>query len=108
MSEKKKKIATIEELPGVGDTTAAKLKEAGYDTLEVIAVSLASELAEVAGIGEGTAAKIVIAARDALEMGYETADVVLERRKNVQKIKTGSKELDTLLGGGIETMNITE
>ncbi len=108
MSEKKKKITTIEELPGVGDTTAAKLRDAGYDSLEVIAVSLPAEIAEVAGIGEGTAAKAVIAARDALEMGYETADVVLERRKNIQKITTGSKELDTLLGGGIETMNITE
>ncbi|MFH0713512.1 MAG: DNA repair and recombination protein RadA [Candidatus Micrarchaeota archaeon] len=104
----KKKITTIEELPGVGDTNASKLKEAGYDSLEIIAVSRASEIAEVAGIGEGTAAKIVIAARDALEMGYETADIVLERRKNIQKITTGSKELDTLLGGGIETMNITE
>ncbi|MBI4406401.1 DNA repair and recombination protein RadA, partial [Candidatus Micrarchaeota archaeon] len=108
MSEKKKKITTIEELPGVGETTAAKLRDAGYDSLEVIAVSLPAELAEVAGIGEGTAAKAVIAARDALEMGYETADVVYERRKNIQKITTGSKELDNLLGGGIETMNITE
>ncbi len=108
MSEKKKKITTIEELPGVGDTTAAKLRDAGYDSLEIIAVSLPAELAEVAGIGEGTAAKAVIAARDALEMGYETADIVLERRKNIQKITTGSKELDNLLGGGIETMNITE
>ncbi len=108
MSEKKKKITSIEELPGVGDTTAAKLREAGYDSLEVIAVSLPAEIAEVAGIGEGTAAKAVIAARDALEMGYETADIVWERRKNIGKITTGSKELDTLLGGGIETMNITE
>ena len=108
MVEKKKKITSIEELPGVGDTTAAKLREAGYDSLEVIAVSLPAEIAEVAGIGEGTAAKAVIAARDALEMGYETADIVWERRKNIGKITTGSKELDTLLGGGIETMNITE
>lgn len=108
MSEKKKKITTIDELPGVGETTASKLREAGYDSLEVIAVSLPAEIAEVAGIGEGTAAKAVIAARDALEMGYETADIVWERRKNIGKITTGSKELDTLLGGGIETMNITE
>ncbi len=108
MGEKKKKITTIEELPGVGDTTATKLRDAGYDSLEIIAVSLPAELAEVAGIGEGTAAKAVIAARDALEMGYETADIVWERRKNIGKITTGSKELDTLLGGGIETMNITE
>jgi len=108
MAEKKKKPSTIEEIPGVGETTAAKLKEAGYDTFEVLAVSMPSELSEVAGIGEGTAVKIINAARDAMEMGYESADIVLERRKNIEKITTGSKELNNLLGGGIETMAITE
>jgi len=105
----KKKPTTVEELPGVGEATAAKLAEAGYDTLEVVAVSLPAELAEVAGIGEGTAAKIVNAAREALEMGFETGDVILERRKLVGHVTTGSKALDELLGGkGIQTQTITE
>jgi hypothetical protein len=30
------------------------------------------------------------------------------RRKQVIRISTGSKNLDALLGGGIETMSITE
>ncbi len=106
---KDKKIKDIEDLPGVGETTADKLRAAGYDSLGAIAVCMAAELAEVAGIGEGTAIKAINAAREALEMGYETADKVLERRKTIGCVTTGSTELDSLLGGrGIETQAITE
>ncbi|MCX6767315.1 MAG: DNA repair and recombination protein RadA [Candidatus Micrarchaeota archaeon] len=105
---KKKKITSVEQLPGVGESTLAKLKDAGYDTLETIAYSMPSELEEVAGLGEGTAVKIINAARDALEMGYETGDIVLERRIQIGKVSTGSKELDALIGGGVETQAITE
>ncbi len=31
-----------------------------------------------------------------------------EKRRSVFKISTGSKEFDKLLGGGIESMSITE
>lgn len=108
VEKKSKKITTIEDLPGVGDAIAGKLREAGYDSLEVLAVSMPNELVEVAGIGEGTAIKIINKAREVLEMGYETGDKILERRKNIIKLSTGSKELDSLLGGGIETQAITE
>ncbi|MFH1257709.1 MAG: DNA repair and recombination protein RadA [Candidatus Micrarchaeota archaeon] len=109
MKEKKgKKITSIEDIPGVGGTIASKLKDAGYDTLMTLAVSMPVELAEVAGIGEGTAIKVINAAREALDMGFETGDKVLERRKIISKITTGSKELDNLIGGGIETQAITE
>jgi len=104
----KKKIACIEDLPGIGDTTATKLKDAGYDTLESMAYAMPSELVEVAGLGEGTAIKAINAAREALEMGYESGDVLLERRKNIGRITTGSKELNNLIGGGVETQAITE
>ncbi len=105
---KEKKITSIEEIPGVGGTIATKLRDAGYDSLETLAVSLPLELAEVAGIGEGTSIKVIRAARDALDMGFETGDKVLERRKQIGRISTSSKELDNLLGGGIETQAITE
>ncbi|VVB74421.1 DNA repair and recombination protein RadA [uncultured archaeon] len=103
-----KKIEKVEDLPGVGETAAKKLAEAGYKTLEQIAVASGSELQEVAGLGEGTADKAIKAARDALDMGYETADVLAEKRKLVGRLTTGSKELDNLIGGGIETQSITE
>ncbi len=103
-----KKIERIEDLPGIGEGAAKKLEEAGYKTLEAMAVASTSELKEIAGLGEGTAEKAIKAARDALDMGFETADILAEKRKLIGKITTGSKELDTLIGGGIETQSITE
>lgn len=107
-TKNKKRIQTIEDLPGIGGTTATKLKDAGYDTVEKMAYCMPSELVEVAGLGEGTAIKAINAAREAMEMGYETGSDVLERRKMIGKITTGSKELDNLIGGGVETQAITE
>ncbi|MCX6769303.1 MAG: DNA repair and recombination protein RadA [Candidatus Micrarchaeota archaeon] len=107
--EEKKKIIVkeLEDLPGVGDVSAEKLRKAGYD-IEKIAASSPHELDEIADIGVETARRTIAAARDSLEMGYETADKILERRKLVGRITTGSKELDALIGGGVETMAITE
>ncbi|VVC00134.1 DNA repair and recombination protein RadA [uncultured archaeon] len=104
----KSKIQEIEDLPGVGELAAEKLKAAGYRTLESIATASAAELNEAAGLGEGTATKAIGAAREALEMGYETAAELAEKRKLVGRLTTGSKEVDKLLGGGIETQSITE
>jgi len=99
----KKKIKDIAELPGVGEKIAEKMKKAGFIDMMAVAAAAPWELAEAAGLGEATSAKIIQAARDALELGFETATKVLERRKKIGKITTGSKSLDSLLGGGIET-----
>ncbi|MBN2251255.1 MAG: DNA repair and recombination protein RadA [Candidatus Altiarchaeota archaeon] len=97
----------IEDLPGVGEKVAEKLKEAGYANLEAIAAASLSELKDV-GLGEASAMKIINAARDNLKMGFETGLDALKKRELVGKITTGSKELDNLFGGGVETQAITE
>ncbi|MDY6931682.1 MAG: DNA repair and recombination protein RadA [Halobacteriota archaeon] len=100
---------SLEELDGVGPATADKLREAGFNSYEVIAVSSPSELASVAEIGEATASKIINSARKAADIGgFETGDQIFERRKLVQKLSTGSEALNGLLGGGIETQSIFE
>jgi DNA repair protein RadA len=105
MAERK----TLEDLPGVGPATAEKLKEAGFGSIEAIAVSSSSELASVAVIGESTAQKIINAARLAADVGgFETGDIVLERRKLVGKLSFGTKAFDDLMGGGVESQAITE
>ncbi len=106
--EEKKKIKNISDLPGVGEKTAEKMKESGYSDLMSIAAASASELSERVETGEATASKIIQAARDAMEMGFETATKVLKRREKIGKITTGSKALDELLGGGLETQSIFE
>ncbi len=100
---------TIDKLTGVGEVTAEKLREAGYRTVESLAVATVAELREVAEIGETQAKKIISAAREAAEIGlFVTADKVLERREKLGLISTGSPQLDTLLGGGVETQAVTE
>jgi DNA repair protein RadA len=100
---------TIEELPGVGPATAEKLREAGLNDLMAVAVASPSTLADVAEIGTNVAQKIILAAREAADVGgFETGDIILERRKSVAKLTTGAKALDELLGGGLESQAITE
>ena len=100
---------SVESLPGVGEATAGKLHEAGYTNVESVAVATVAELRGAAEIGEIQAKKIIAAARKVAEIGaFLTADKVLERRKTVGWITTGSKQLDALLGGGIETRAVTE
>ena len=78
-----KEIKEVSDLPGIGAESAKKLKDAGYKTVESIAVSSPIELVEIAGLGDGTAEKAIKAARDALEMGFETASILAEKRKMV-------------------------
>lgn len=103
-----KKIRELTDLPGIGPTTASKLVEAGYSTLESIAVATPQEISAAVGIPLTTAQRAIKAAREALEIRFKTALEVKRERMTVGKITTGSKSLDDLLGGGVETRTITE
>lgn len=103
-----RKEPSIEDLPGVGPATASKLEEVGYTTLLSVAVASPGELVEATGVTEQVARKMIQAARSALEMGFESGIQLLERRARVLKVSSGSKALDTLLGGGFESGCIVE
>ncbi|MEM3952382.1 MAG: DNA repair and recombination protein RadA, partial [Nitrososphaerota archaeon] len=105
--EEKKVYLSIEDLPSVGNATAAKLREIGFSTIEALATATIAELA-AAGIGEKRAAEIIAAAREAIEISWVTAKDLAELKKNVGRLTTGSKALDKLIGGGVETQTITE
>ncbi|MFH1590520.1 MAG: DNA repair and recombination protein RadA [archaeon] len=103
-----KKEPSIEDLPGVGAATAAKLAEAGYNTLMSLAVASPGELCEAAGMTESSARKVINASRNSMDMGFESGDELLRRRANVIKLTTGVKSVDEMLGGGVETGAIME
>ena len=98
----------ITDLPGVGLATAEKLAEAGYDNMIAIAVASVGELEEATGMSANAIRKIINFARDKMNMGFESASDLVERRKNVIKITSGSANFDALMGGGFETGSITE
>ncbi|MEM2093676.1 MAG: DNA repair and recombination protein RadA [Candidatus Bathyarchaeia archaeon] len=105
MSEK---VKTLEDIPGVGPATAQKLKAAGYYTIESIAVAAARELANASGLSIEKAAEISTAAREMLNIRFQSAEELLQQRKSVTRLTTGSKSLDSLLGGGVESQAILE
>lgn len=107
------------------------MEEAGYHTIESIAFAPKKSLITIKGISEAKADKILVGYRTFLilrryanaklktvvfqleasklvPMGFTTATEFHQKRSEIIQLTTGSKELDTLLGGGIETGSITE
>lgn len=104
----KDQIKDIEDLPGLGPKTADKLREAGFTDLMSVAVASPATIVDIAEVTKQTAMKAVQAARAVLDMGFRTGEDVLKQRESFRRITTGSKELDGLIGGGVETGAITE
>ena len=104
----------LSELEGVGPATREKLQEAGVESVLDLAAALPGELVERAGFTtEKANAMIFVAQRKLRESGLIDKELIpaseeLERRAKMVRCTTGSKNLDALLEGGIETRAITE
>jgi len=101
------KYKRLTDLPRVGPATEKKLRELGFTTVEALAMASVKELV-AAGIGEKVAQEIINAARSAIALTFVSAEELLKMQENVERLTTGSKALDALLGGGLETQSITE
>jgi len=102
-----RKYERLEDLPGVGPATAQKLRELGFHTVESLATATIREL-EPAGVGEKKAFEVIRAARSSISVSFIRADELLKMRQSVLRLTSGSKALDDILGGGLETQTITE
>ena len=104
----------LQDIEGIGPTTARKLEESGIVSPMDLAVASAEELAERINTSKESAASFIISTqkllRDSkvLEKEFVTAEAALEKRKSMHRCSTGSKALDELLLGGIETQAVTE
>ncbi|MDA4111650.1 MAG: DNA repair and recombination protein RadA [Thaumarchaeota archaeon] len=104
----------IDELDGIGPATKAKLNDIGITTVLDLAVKSPSEVADAVGSDLSRATELCNKARAKLvELKYFDEDFVsateiYKRRKAIERITTGSKNLDDLLAGGIETQAVTE
>ncbi|KAF1661008.1 UNVERIFIED_CONTAM: hypothetical protein FQV16_0000787, partial [Eudyptes robustus] len=93
---------------GIHATDLRKLRESGFHTVESVVYAPRKDLLNVKGISEQKAEKIFTEAAKLVPMGFTTASDVHSKRSEIIQIETGSRELNRLLGGGIETGSITE
>ncbi|MDD1775823.1 MAG: helix-hairpin-helix domain-containing protein, partial [Candidatus Methanomethylicus sp.] len=97
----------LEDLTGVGSATAEKLRRAGITSVKELAGFSRRELESISELSEGKAEEAAKQARNAVFPRVLSAREYLDRRKNLPKLTSGSKNLDSLLSGGLEP-GITE
>ena len=68
------------------------------------------KLIQIKGLSEAKVDKIkeVVSTKLSTDSVFLTANQVSFQRRHIFKVQTGSNELDKLLGGGMESMAITE
>jgi DNA repair protein RadA len=110
----------LEDLKDVEPSIVTKLKHAGIQSIQDLAVSLPIELVAEREVGRDleTMSELVMKAKKTLidsgwlDKEFSTAEDLFEKRKKLFRCTTGSKKLDIFLaasdGGGIETQALTE
>lgn len=107
----------ISNLEGVGTVRRNRLVESGITTPMDLMVRGPVEVADITGLTKDQAGVICEKARQycvdngVFQKSFQSASDVLAYRKNqinTNRISTGAKSLDGLLGGGIETEALTE
>nr|QDO16239.1 DNA repair protein RAD51 [Lingulodinium polyedra] len=93
---------------GLSKADLNALIDHGIHCVESIAFMPLRKLQDVKGIGEQKAQKIMAAARQLVPMRMVSAAEMLQMRRNMIQLTTGSTQLDRILGGGVETGCITE
>ncbi|KAI9856724.1 MAG: Meiotic recombination protein dmc1 [Vezdaea acicularis] len=96
--------------PGVGAADITKLKFNGYHTVTSVHSATRKTLLRIKGFSEVKVEKIkeAIGKCQPTAFGFITAAQLGEDRRRCVKISTGSKQFDTILGGGFQTMSISE
>lgn len=95
---------------GILASDVKKLTDGGIATAGAVLQTSVRRLLQIKGLSEAKVDKIREAAKKlcATSGQFRSAGEALAKRSQVIKISTGSKELDSLLGGGVETGSITE
>ncbi len=98
----------LNDIPGIGPSAVKKLVDAGYHSSKALAVASEADLLGIKGLGETTVKKILFAIREHYDLGLRPGSKYKERDSQRIYITTSSRDLDNLLGGGVECGSITE
>ncbi|SCU90383.1 LADA_0F03664g1_1 [Lachancea dasiensis] len=103
-------IISVDELQNYGINAAdlQKLKGAGIYSVNTVLSTTRRNLLKIKGLSEVKVEKVKEAAGKIIQVGFIPATIQADIRRRVFAISTGSKQLDSVLGGGIMTMSITE
>jgi DNA repair protein RadA len=107
-------LVEVNELEGVGPVLKTKLNAAGIRTVVDLAAKSPSEIADAIGADLQRANELCDRAREKLvELRYlgenfVSATEIYRRRRAIERISTGSSNLDDLLAGGVESQAVTE
>lgn len=103
-------IQPIEELQnhGIAMNDILKLKQAGICTLKGLFMLSKKNICKIKGMSELKVDKMKEAACKNIECDFVSAADFAQKREMVSRITTGSTDFDAILGGGIQTMSITE
>ncbi|KAL0591922.1 hypothetical protein ABG067_000574 [Albugo candida] len=95
---------------GINAADIAKLKEDGFATIGQLFQVCHRRLLTVKGISEAKLEKLLQAGRKMApeRSGFVSANMLYMKNKQKTYITTGSKQLDQILGGGLETLSVTE
>ena len=104
-------LDTIEE---IGPATKSRLEESGFKSIKDLIVRGPADIAEATGMDIEKSnylcnkARIKLEEMGIIDKSFVTATKLYEKRKQEERISTGSKNLDDLFVGGIETGSLTE
>ncbi|KXS97349.1 hypothetical protein AC578_10731 [Pseudocercospora eumusae] len=96
---------------GINASDVSKLKSSSYYTIGQVMNAHSKVLKTIKGYSEQKVEKVKEAARKCQPHGFTgmmTAQELLIRRKSCFRIQTGSKQWDTILGGGFESRSVNE
>ncbi|KAI9987032.1 hypothetical protein PInf_026151 [Phytophthora infestans] len=91
---------------GIKTTDIAKLKNGGFATIGQLFQVSHKRLLDVKGISEAKRVKLLHAGK--MKSGFVSASSLYQQSQSRIFITTGSQQLDQILGGGLETMSVTE
>eukprot|EP00474_Spongospora_subterranea_P009727 CRZ10185.1 hypothetical protein [Spongospora subterranea] len=102
----------VEELQKMGINVAdiKKLREASLTTVSSILMTTRKDLGNIKGFSEAKVQKLIDSAIKLMPSfgGFQTGSECLIQRRDIRKLSTGCTALNDILGGGIESMSITE
>ena len=104
----------LEDLLGIKPVQITRLKRINIESVLQLATSIPQELAEESGDNVESMSILIVQARKALtnigllSKEFCTAADIMTRRNQIMRCTTGSKSLNGLLSGGIETQALTE